>query len=174
MTRPRPDEAAGYYFTYIDQAPGNDPVGLLQSQLDEVLALCATITEEQAQHRYAADKWSVRQLLNHVTDTERAFAFRALWFARGFDAPLPGFDQDVAAAGAEADRVCWSAHVDEFRAVRESTLSFFQNLPDSAWDRKGIASEKPFTVRALAYITAGHAAHHIRILRERYLATPRS
>jgi hypothetical protein len=169
MTRPQPNETAEYYFTYIDQAPGEDPVGLMQSQLEELLALCAGITDEQSHRRYAPDKWSIRQLLNHITDTERAFAFRVLWFARGFEAPLPGYDQNIAAAGAEADRISWSAHVDDFRAVRESTISLFQNLPEGAWDRKGIASERPFTVRALAYIIPGHVAHHVRILRERYL-----
>jgi hypothetical protein len=167
-SRPRPDEAAPYYFTYIDQAPGEDPAALIESQLDECLALFAGISEERSAYRYAPGKWSIRQLLNHVTDTERAFAFRVLWFARGFDAPLPGYDQDIAATGAEADRVSWADHVDEFRAVRLSTISLFRNLPPEAWDRSGIASEKRFTVRALAYIIPGHVAHHVRILRERY------
>jgi hypothetical protein len=115
------------------------------------------------------DKWSIRQVLNHVTDTERAFAFRALWFARGFATPLPGYDQNIAAAGAGADGVSWSAHVEEFRRVRFSTISLFRNMPPEAWTRGGIASEKPFTVRAVAFIIAGHLAHHIAILRERYL-----
>lgn len=169
IPRPRPDEIAPYYFTYIDQAPGEDPIGLLESQLEEILSLSASIDEERSKYRYAPEKWSIRQVLNHISDTERAFAFRALWFARGFSAPLPGYDQDIAAAGAEADLVSWSAHVEEFRAVRQSTLSLFRNLPPGALDRTGIASEKPFTVRALAYIIPGHVAHHLRILRERYL-----
>lgn len=169
ISRPRPDETAPYYFTYIDQAPGDDPVALLESQLEETLALCDTISEERSQHRYAPEKWSIRQVLNHITDTERAFAFRVLWFARGFSSALPGYDQDIAAAGAEADLVSWSAHVEEFRAVRQSTLSLLRNLPPGALDRTGIASEKPFTVRALAFIIPGHVAHHLRILRERYL-----
>lgn len=120
-------------------------------------------------HRYAPDKWSIRQLLNHVTDTERSFAFRALWFARGFDTALPGFDQNIAASGAGADAVVWTAHIEEFRCVRLSTISLFRNLPPDAWDRTGIASDNPFTVRALAFIIPGHVAHHIRMLRERYL-----
>jgi len=169
MRRPGPDESAPYFSLYIDQAPGDDPVALIESQLDETLALCGGISQEQSNYRYAPDKWSIRQLLNHVTDTERAFAFRALWFGRGFDAPLPGYDQNVAANGAEADRIGWSAHVDEFKAVRQSTLSLYRNLPAAAWDRKGIASGNPFTVLALAYIIPGHAAHHLRILKERYL-----
>ena len=107
-------------------------------------------------------------MLNHVTDTERAFAFRALWFARGFDTPLPSYDQNIAATGAEADRTSWAAHVDEFRSVRLSTISLFKNMPSQAWTRSGIASGNPFTVRALAYIIPGHFAHHVALLRERY------
>jgi hypothetical protein len=166
--RPEAQEAAPYYSVYIDQAPGDDPQALIESQLDECLSIFAGISEERSTYRYAPGKWSIRQLLNHITDTERAFAFRALWFARGFDAPLPGYDQDIAAAGATADRVSWAEHVDEFRAVRLSTISLFRNLPPEAWMRSGIASEKLFTVRALAFIIAGHVAHHLRILSERY------
>jgi hypothetical protein len=169
IPRPGPDETAPYYFTYIDQARGEDPIALLASQLDETLALCAAIDEERSRYRYAPEKWSIRQVLNHITDTERAFAFRALWFARGFPSPLPGYDQEIAANGAEADRVPWSAHIEEFRAVRQSTLALFRNLPPGAWSRQGIASEKPFTVRALAYIIPGHVAHHLRVLRDLYL-----
>ena len=166
--RPETQEAAPYYSVYIDQAPGDDPLAVIESQLDECLSIFAGISEERSTYRYAPDKWSIRQLLNHITDTERAFAFRALWFARGFEPPLPGYDQDIAASGAVADRVSWAEHVDEFRAVRLSTISLFRNLPPEAWMRSGIASEKLFTVRALAFIIAGHVAHHLRILSERY------
>jgi len=167
--RPDKSETAAYYFTYIDQVAGTNPHAALESQLEESLALFAGISEEKSLHRYAPEKWSIRQLLNHITDTERAFAFRALWFARNFDAPLPGFDQDIAASGAEADGVSWAAHVEEFRLVRLSSVSLFVNMPADAWMRTGIASGNPFTVRSLAYIVAGHAAHHVRILGERYL-----
>ena len=111
----------------------------------------------------------MRQLLSHVNDTERAFVFRALWFARGFDTPLPSFDQHVAIAAAGAEERSWASHVGEFRDVRMATLALFQNLPAHAWNARGMASGNPFTVRALAYITAGHVAHHMKILRERYL-----
>ena len=165
--RPQSSEAAPYYFTYINQVTGDDPLATLDTQLDE--PLLATISEEKSLHRYAPDKWSIRQLLNHVTDTERAFAFRALWFARGFDTPLPSYDQNLAAAGAEADRVSWALHVEEFRRVRLATISLFRNMPAEGWTRSGIASDNRFTVRALAYIIAGHFAHHIAVVRERYL-----
>jgi hypothetical protein len=98
-------------------------------------------------------------------------AFRAFWFARGLNTPLPSFDQDIAAAGAEADKVSWSAHIEEFRRVRLATISLFRNMPPDAWMRSGIASDNPFTVRSLAYIIAGHVAHHVKIIRERYLGS---
>jgi uncharacterized damage-inducible protein DinB len=167
--RPQDSEAAAYYFTYINQVAGDDILPVVEGQLEQSLALFAGISEEVSRHRYAPDKWSIRQVLNHITDTERAFVFRALWFARGFDAPLPGYDQNIAAAGAEADGVSWEAHVEEFRQVRLSTISFLRNLPPEAWMRKGIASDNPFTVRAMAYIIAGHVTHHVAILRDRYL-----
>jgi hypothetical protein len=167
--RPQRNEAAPYYFTYIDQAPGEDPLAVIETQLEESLALFAGISEEASLYRYAPEKWSIRQVLNHVTDTERSFAFRVLWFARGFPTPLPSYDQNIAASGAAADNVPWSAHVEEFRRVRLSTISLFRNMPPEAWSRSGIASDNPFTVRALAFLIAGHVAHHLIILRERYL-----
>jgi hypothetical protein len=105
--RPERNEAAPYYSTYIDRITSDDVVAALESQLDPALRLFATITEEQSLHRYAPDKWSIRQLLNHVSDTERVFLYRALWFARGFDTPLPGFDQNIAVPAAAADQFSW-------------------------------------------------------------------
>jgi hypothetical protein len=167
--RPTSTEAAPYYYTYIDRISSDDVVGALKSQLQPALGLFAAITEQQSLHRYAPDKWSIRQLLNHVNDTERVFLFRALWFARGFDTPLPSFDQNIAVPAAVADQFSWASHVADFAAVRAATLSFFCNLPEDAWSRTGIASGNPVSVRALAYIIAGHLAHHIAILEERYL-----
>ncbi|MFZ0038456.1 MAG: DinB family protein, partial [Candidatus Acidiferrales bacterium] len=112
--RPQTIEAAPSYFTYINQVTGENPLGTIESQLDEAMALFSGISVTKSLYRYAPEKWSIRQVLNHVTDTERAFAFRALWFARGFDSPLPGYDQNIAASGAEADRVSWAEHVEEF------------------------------------------------------------
>jgi DinB superfamily len=168
--RPQNSEAAPYYFTYIDQVAGDDIIPIIEQQLYDSLALFAEVSDEASLHRYAPDKWSIRQVLNHTTDTERAFAFRALWFARGFDAPLPGYDQNTAASGAAADNISWPNHVEEFRRVRLATISLFRNMPKEAWMRSGIASDNLFTVRAMAFIVAGHVAHHITILRERYLS----
>jgi hypothetical protein len=133
------------------------------------MAFLGDVSEEKSLHRYAPEKWSIRQVLSHVTDGERVFLFRALWFARGFDTALPSFDENVSAVAAEADRFPWANHVEDFRAARLSTLAFFRNLPPEAWMAKGVASDNTFTVRALAYILAGHVAHHTAVLRERYL-----
>jgi hypothetical protein len=166
--RPQSAEAAPYYFRYIDCVTGDDPVVVLQEQADAIPPFFSQISEQKSLHRYAPEKWSIRQVLNHVTDTERAFAFRALWFGRGFDTHLPSYDPDSAASGARADFVSWAAHMEEFRQVRASTISLFKNMPADAWMRSGIASDHRFTVRSLAFIIAGHLVHHIRILRERY------
>ena len=168
MDRPEKAEAAPYYFTYIDRIIGDDVGSVISNQLQETLALCSTISEDRSLYRYADDKWSIRQVLNHVTDSERVFAFRTLWFARGFETTLPSFDQNIAAAAAEADRISWAMHVEEFRRVRLSTISLFENMPQEHWMRGGTASDKYFTVRALAYIIAGHLAHHVTLLLERY------
>lgn len=167
-TAPDTTEAAEYYFTYIDQVGLGDIRQILEVQAGKTLGVLRDISEERSRHRYAPDKWSIKQVLSHVNDTERAFVFRALWFARGFDSPLPSFDQNIAIAGAGADERSWNSHVVEFEGVRAATLTFFQNLPAEAWLRRGVASGNTFTVRALAYITAGHVTHHMRILRERY------
>jgi hypothetical protein len=166
--RPERTEAEPYYFRYIDQVPGEDVLAVLNSQLEETPAFLSGVSEEKSLHRYGPDKWTMRQVLNHVNDCERLFGARAFWFARGFDSPLPSFDQIVCAAAAQADEVPWARHVEEFRAVRRATLSLFGNLPAEAWTRSGIASGYVFSVRALAWIAAGHTTHHIGILRDRY------
>jgi hypothetical protein len=166
---PEPNEAADYYFAYIDRITSPDIVAALESQLEETAPFWLAISDERSLHRYAPEKWSIRQVLNHVTDCERLFLFRAFWFARGFAEPLPSFDQEVASRAAAADAIPWHRHVEEFRRARLSSLDFFQNLPPEAWMRTGIASGNSFTVRAVAFILAGHVEHHNAILRERYL-----
>ena len=163
-------EAAEYYFTYIDQVPRDQDIRrIIDAQLGEAVQLLSGISEEKSFYRYAPDKWSIRQVVGHLNDTERLFTFRALWFARGYDSPLPSFDQDTAIASAKSDERPLRDHVEEFRAVRTATQYFFRHLPDDAWAKRGIASDKSFTVRALAYIVAGHVTHHLKILKERYL-----
>lgn len=168
LGRPGRDEAAEYYFRYIDRVAGDDVLARLEAQLGEVESFFSGISEEASLFRYAPDKWSVREVVNHVADTERAFQFRAFWFGRGFETPLASFDQDTAVTGARADERAFSTHVEDLRRVRAATLSLFAGLPADTWLRRGVASGNPVSVRALAWIAAGHFAHHLAILRERY------
>ena len=122
MGIPQRNEAAPYYFKYIDRISSDDIVGALASQLEDTLPFLRGISEEKSLHRYAPDKWSIRQVLNHVNDSEQVFVFRALWFARGFDDPLPSFEQDISAAAARADGFSWASHIEAFAGIRQATL----------------------------------------------------
>lgn len=166
---PERSEAAEAYFTYIDKIGDPDVVARLDTQFGETLALLRGISEEQSLHRYAPGKWSMRELLSHINDSERVFVFRAFWFARGFEGELPSFDQDIGAAAAKANDYSWAHHVEEFAAIRPSTLTLFRSLPAEAWKKTGVASGHEISVRALAYVVAGHVEHHVSILKERYL-----
>jgi hypothetical protein len=168
MTRPQPNEAASYYFKYIDLIPSEDIVAAMKSQLDETVQFLERISEEKSMGTYETGKWTIRELWNHVNDGERLFAFRAFWFARGFQDALPSFEQDLAVQAARADETPWNKLVDEFKSLRSATISFFETLPEEAWTRNGVASDSPVSVRALAYIMAGHVAHHTQILKEKY------
>jgi hypothetical protein len=167
--RPEPTEAAPYYFGYINRIHGDNIVHALQNQLDETLPLLHRVSEEKSLYHYAPDKWTIRQMWNHVNDAERIFLFRALWFARNLSSALPSFDQDIAATAGKGDDISWASHVEEFQHIRMATLSFFHNMPEEAWTRNGIASGNTFSVRACAYIVGGHVAHHSAVLREKYL-----
>jgi len=169
MTRPQTTEAASYYYKYIDLITNDEIVPTMESQMAETLQFLEGISEEQSLKSYAPGKWTIRELLNHVNDGERVFLYRAFWFARGFQDALPSFEQDVAVQAANANQTFWAELIEEFRTVRLSTISFFKHLPDEAWSRSGIASDNPVTVRAIAYIIAGHVAHHTQVLKERYL-----
>lgn len=172
LTPPAPSEAPEYFFRYIRLVPDGDIHAILEAQQDEMRALCASVTDATAGHRYAPDKWSLRQVLSHVNDCERLFVFRALWFARGFDTPLPSFEQEIASRHDGADGRTWSSLADEFAHLRASSLAFFGHLPEAAWTRRGVASGGEFTVKAFAWIAAGHVIHHTTIVRERYLRAP--
>jgi hypothetical protein len=165
---PEKTEAPEYYFKYIDRITNPDVVAELEGQLESAMSYLGTISEKASLSRYAPDKWSVREVLGHLNDCERLFQARAFWFARGLEGGLPSFEQEPAVATSKADQRSWESHVEEFTAVRLSTLAFFRNLPVEAWDRVGKASGYDFTVRALAYIAAGHVSHHLAILREKY------
>lgn len=167
--RPSANEAAPYYFNYIDRVQDQNILHALEAQLDEVMPVLHRISEEKSLHRYAPDKWNIRQMWNHVNDAERVFLFRAFWFARTLPGALPSFEQDIAVTAANCDGFCWKSYVEEFREIRLATIGFFRNLPEEAWMRTGTASDKSFTVRACAYIAAGHVAHHVAVLKEKYL-----
>jgi uncharacterized damage-inducible protein DinB len=162
-------EAPPYFARYIDLVTTGDVRQAIREQLQEFDALLAPIDDQRSLYRYAEGKWSIREVLAHIIDAERLFVFRAMWFARGLEGALPSFDENVAMNGLSADERSWASLRDEFRLLRQATVLFFDNLPDEAWDRRGIASGGSFSVRALAFVTAGHVAHHMRILRERYL-----
>jgi uncharacterized damage-inducible protein DinB len=172
MTRPQTSEAASYYFKYIDLITTDDIVPEFKSQLGETVEFLQGISEEQSLQSYAPGKWTIREVLNHVNDGERLFLSRAFWFARGFQDPLPSFEQDIAVQAAQANDTSWADLVEEFRTVRLGTITFFDKLPAEAWSRTGIASDNPFTVRSLAYIIAGHVAHHVQVLKEKYGINP--
>lgn len=169
MTRPQPNEAASYYFKYIDLITSDDIVPAMRAQMDETVRFLKGISEEKSLEAYAPGKWTIRELWNHVNDGERLFAFRAFWFARGFQDALPSFEQDLAVLAARANNTSWKRLIEEFKALRSSTISFFETLPAEAWTRGGVASDNPVSVRALAYIIAGHVAHHTQVLKEKYL-----
>jgi hypothetical protein len=171
MANGRPDrsEAADYYFMYIDKVPTDDICAYLSAQCEQTMTLLQAVSVDFSLRRYAMNKWSVREVISHVNDAERVFSFRALWFGRGFGTPLPSFDQNVAIGSAAADARSWDSHIQEFRAIRAGTLAFFRNLPNDAWGRRGTASGNTFSVRALAFLIGGHVAHHLNILRDRYL-----
>lgn len=169
MAAPDRSEAAEYYFIYIDQVRGDDICAVLEQQLTDMIALLRSIPPDQTLTRYAPGKWTMREVLGHLNDCERLFTFRAFWFARGFDSPLPSFDQHQAVATAGSNERSWKSLVGEFRVAREASIAFYRDLPGEAWLRRGVASGNPFTVRALAWLAAGHVTHHTKILRERYL-----
>lgn len=167
--RPEPQEYAPFYAGYVAKVIGDDPLVPLREQRDGALALLRGLGEERGDHRYAPGKWSVKELLGHVVDTERVFAYRALCIARGEAQNLPGFDQDTYVAAARFDQRRLASLVEEYESVRQATLTLFASFTETEWRREGTANGRDVSVRALAFITAGHEAHHLGILRDRYL-----
>jgi uncharacterized damage-inducible protein DinB len=166
--RPESSEYAPFYHGYVATVPEGDVVALLRQNGGELHDALAAIPEDRGGFRYADGKWSIREVVGHMIDAERIFTYRALRIARGDTTPLAAFDENeyVKTAGSEARTL--SNLVRELGAVREASVQLFESLPDDAWGRSGVASGKNISVRALAYITAGHAMHHLKILRERY------
>ena len=168
IPRPGADEHIEYYARYIAKAPGDDALAALHLTGESLLGLMKGVGESQALHRYAPGKWSVKEVLNHLTDAERVFAYRALRFAREDRTPLPGFDENAWAPAARSDRRPLTEIVEEFRAVRAASRALFGSLDADALGRRGEANQCGISVRALAWIIAGHTRHHELVLRERY------
>jgi len=164
-----PSEHGSYFGTYIDLVPEADIVDLLATQIDDTVRLLSSLSEEQARFRYAPNKWSLKQVVGHLIDVERIFVYRALRFSRNEAVALPGFEQDDYVAAANFDQRTLRELAEEFRAVREATVCFFKGLTDAMMLRTGTASETTLSVRAVAYIPAGHERHHLNILRQRDL-----
>jgi uncharacterized damage-inducible protein DinB len=169
---PRPDasEHMPYYGKYVDLVPDGDLIQMLRAHLDETLALVRGLPEERGGHRYADGKWSIREVLGHVIDTERIFAYRALRIARGDATPMEGFDENAYAAASEADSRTLADLAEELEHVRLGNIAFLRGLSHDALARTGTANGAAVTVRALAWILAGHELHHRGLLHERYLS----
>jgi len=170
LTRsPAADEYPPGYADYVGRVPPQaDVIDVLAEQLRETSSRLAAIPEIRGGFRYTPGKWSVKDVIGHLSDAERIFAYRALRFARRDASPLAGFDENAYVPEAGADARTLSDLVEEWVAVRQATLTFVRSLPRSVWSRRGVAAGNPITVRALAYVVAGHEHHHMEVLRTRY------
>jgi hypothetical protein len=170
LTLPRPaaDEAAPYYQTYIAEVGGDNIGEQLLEQLSQAERLFSGLDDTSALARYAPGKWSIKELLGHLNDSERIFSYRLLRISRGDSTPLPGFDQNPYVVAGRFDHRPLSDLLSEFRAIRLSTVALSAGIPDDAWTERGVASENSVTARALLYIIVGHVAHHLQVLRDRY------
>ena len=168
LTPPEEAEYAPFYGRYVDAVRGDDLRVVLGSQPERLREACLGLSEAAALHRYSAGKWSVKEVVGHIADAERVFSYRALRIARGDTTPLARFDEDAFVAAAHFDRRSLGDLVDDFDAVRRQTLSLLAGLDAQAWTRMGTASDRPVSVRALYFLSAGHVRHHLDILAERY------
>ena len=168
IARPQPGEYAAYYDRYISLIEGEEILATLDQQRKETMLLLCGRDEEDGNFRYAPGKWSAKEVLGHVCDTERIFAYRALRFSRADATPIEGFEQDDYVRNGSFANLSLADLIEEFIAVRRATLSLLRNLDEAAWLRRGMANKSEVSVRALAYIIAGHEVHHRRILEEKY------
>lgn len=167
--RPAPSEYSDFQQPYVSKVPEDDPLAPMSVQPDELAALLSVVSEHNAGYRYAPGKWSIRQTIGHLSDTERILSYRAVCIARGEQGSLLAFDEDAYVAHAAFDDRTFEDLTAEFVAVRASTRHLFRHLDRDAWLRIGTANGKPISVRALVYVIVGHARHHMGILGERYL-----
>jgi hypothetical protein len=169
LARPNKNEYDALYEKSIGRVPDGNVLEILERQIEETVELLSSLDEDQANYRYAPGKWSIRQVVGHMADSERIVSYRALRFARGDRASLPGFDENEYVDRANFDFQSLGSLVEEFRTVRMATLSLFRSFDSDMWLIRGTASGYEFTVRAIAYQIAGHEIHHVGLIRERYL-----
>ena len=167
--RPQQGEADPYFFRYIDKVPDGDIVDVLSRQVAESVAFLRAIPESKGGHTYGPDKWTIREVIGHMTDAERVMGYRALRFSRNDDTPIEGFDENLYAANAASDLRSLGDLIDEFEHLRRSSIGLVNGLTQEMMSRRGNANGKDVTVRALAFIIAGHETHHMEILKTRYL-----
>ena len=172
LAAPAEGDHSPYFGRYVSQVAPGRVMDEMAAQLDAMRALLAHLSDEEGRARYAPGKWSVKEALGHIVDTERIFTYRALRIARGDQTPLPGFDQDAFMEHAGFDERSLASLLEEWDVVRRATLALFRSLPAEAFDRRGTASDSPLTVRALAYIVVGHVAHHLELFRTQYALVP--
>ncbi|HMI31350.1 MAG TPA: DinB family protein [Candidatus Limnocylindrales bacterium] len=168
ISRPAPDEFFEYYGKYIALVPGEDAMPALRDQIAETTRLLGPLDESKALHRYAPGKWSVKEVVGHLSDTERVFAYRALRMGRGDTTPLAGFDETAYTPAGRFDARPLGDIIHEYESVRAATVALFRGLDEEALLRRGTANDKKVSVRALAWIVAGHELHHRKLLTERY------
>jgi uncharacterized damage-inducible protein DinB len=168
MTRPGANDSHPAQHAYIALVPEDDVLSAMEQQSSATQRIFSSLDEGKASYRYATGKWSVKQIIGHLADAERVFGYRALCIARGETNPLPGFDEDLYVQHAGFDDWRLGDLAEEYALVRRSNIVFFRNLPEEAWERRGVANDHPVTVRALAYSIVGHERHHLNVLRERY------
>ena len=166
--RPEPDEIPAHYVGYIKRVPETDPVMVCASQIEETAALLRGLSEADALYRYARGKWSIKEVVGHLADTERIMSYRALRIARGDVTPLPSFDENAYVPVANFDNRSLADLVGELRTVRAATLALLRTFDAEAWGRRGTASGKPVSVRALGFMIPGHERHHVEVLTTRY------
>lgn len=169
LSRPLPGEYAEGYAPYIAEAGEGDVLVQLQGQLEEAAVLFGALSESQGGFRYAPGKWSLKDLLLHLSDAERIFAYRCLRIGRGDATPLPGWEEDDYALAAQADGRALADLLADFQATRRASLELFRSLPEAGWGHRGTSNGRPLSARALPYVCLGHAAHHLAVIRERYL-----
>lgn len=167
--RPGSDEYGAFYAGYVSRVPEGDLVRILEDQIQDTLALLRPVSDEDGDHGYAPGKWSLKEVVGHLADTERVMSYRALRVARGDATPMPGFEQDDYVAAVEFNRRSLGSLLDELELLRRGTVALFGSLTEEEWARRGTASGQPVTPRSLACIIAGHELHHRQVLAERYV-----